>query len=276
MSNIKIEEIDLRKSLEKIAFGEKTSIAKVAKYILDIKDITSVTVNDIVSNCNVTNPTPTRLAQKLGLNGFAQLKVLLELENNKELERKENILSSGLEDYKKSIYKTFDLIFGCIVEEQLIELSNSINKSDKVICITEGTTNYLIEEFCFNLRRLGKNAYCPVEQHDKYITIENLTEKSLIIFITLSGTTKSTLSFINQSRKINCKKYILTAKKKFDLREKEEVIKINSDELFRQIGSMNTRLAITALFDIIYLNIVKSDYEKNISIINKTKLRNLI
>ncbi len=273
MDNIK--DMKIKKSLEEIAFSEQTPIGKVAEYIIGVKDVTKLTVKDIVLNCNVTTPTPTRLAQKIGLSGFSQLKVLLELENKIEIQRKEKILSSGLENYKKSIYKTFDLIFQCVVEEQLFQVSNNINKADKIICIAEGTTNYLIEEFCFNLRRLGKNAYCPVEQHDKYITIENSTSNSVLIFISLSGTTKSTMDFIRQAKKISSKKYILTASESIKESENQEVIKINSDESFRQIGSMNTRLAITALFDIIYLNVVKSDYEKNVSIINKTKLRNL-
>ncbi len=273
MDNIK--DMKVKKSLEEIAFSEKTPIGKVAAYIIGVKDVTKLTVKDIVLNCNVTTPTPTRLAQKIGLSGFSQLKVLLELENKIEIQRKERILSSGLENYKKSIYKTFDLIFQCVIEDQLFQVSDNINKADKIICIAEGTTNYLIEEFCFNLRRLGKNAYCPVEQHDKYITIENATSNSVLIFISLSGTTQSTMDFIRQAKNINSKKYILTANDSIKESQNEEVIKINSDESFRQIGSMNTRLAITALFDIIYLNVVKSDYEKNVSIINKTKLRNL-
>lgn len=265
----------VRESLEEIAFYEKSSLAKVAKYMLEEENVLDVTVNDILRECAVTSPTPTRLAQKINLSGFSELKVKLDMQNNAEANSKKKLLSSGLVNYKEEICKTFDNIYNDLDEQQLEIISQKIIAARKVICIAEGTHNNYLREFCLKLKRLGIEAECPIEDHNKYITLENVREQDFLIFVSLSGTTKSTIKNLMHIIDRPCSKVMFTANFNFSVLDDEHVVYINTNETIRQIGNINTRLAIISIFDIIYLNVIRADLDNNIEKIKKTKLRNM-
>ena len=55
------------------------------KYILNNKkECENMSIQDLAANCNVSHTTILRFAQKLGLNGYSELKFCLKLENNKK------------------------------------------------------------------------------------------------------------------------------------------------------------------------------------------------
>ncbi|WOO86519.1 MurR/RpiR family transcriptional regulator [Mollicutes bacterium LVI A0039] len=263
----------IRERLEEIAFYDETQLSKVAEYLLNSEEVSNVTVKELLVACNVTSPTPTRLAQKIGLSGFSELKVKLDIQNKEEANNKKNLMSEGLNTYKEQIFKTFDCIYESLNEEQLQKMSNDILTSRKVICISEGTHNSYLKEFCVKLNRLSIEAHCPVEEHEKFITIENAKDDDLLIFVSLSGTTQSTIKGLAHVLDRKSEKYMLTANNKFSMLDPDHIVYINTNESIRQISNINTRLAIISIFDIIYLNIIKHDFERNLERIKKTKLR---
>lgn len=265
----------VRESLEEIAFYENSPLAKVAKYMLESEDVLNITVNEILTNCGVTSPTPTRLAKKINLSGFKELKVKLDIQNNAEANSKRRLLSSGLNKYKEEIFNTFNNIYDELDEKQLNQISDKMMGARKIICISEGTHNNYLTEFCLKLKRIGIEAECPIEEHEKYITLENVKDNDLLIFVSLSGTTKSTINGLKHVLKSNCEKIMITANYNFGMLDITNIVFINTNETIRQIGNINTRLAIISVLDILYLNIIREDFEANIEKINKTKLRNL-
>ena len=74
------------------------------KYILNNKkECENMSIQDLAANCNVSHTTILRFAQKLGLNGYSELKFYLKLENKKKyVFDKEEILNVS-DDIKKTI-----------------------------------------------------------------------------------------------------------------------------------------------------------------------------
>ena len=76
------------------------------KYILNNKkECENMSIQDLAANCNVSHTTILRFAQKLGLNGYSELKFCLKLENNKKLSLLINTNS------KENLYFTFNKNF---------------------------------------------------------------------------------------------------------------------------------------------------------------------
>lgn len=264
----------IREQLEEIAFLENNAIAKVAKYMLNAEEVMNVTVTNILKDTQVTSPTPTRLAQKLGLSGFSQLKVLLDIQNKREIQSKEEIRSKNLKEYEASILETFNIIYNKIEEKQIKRIAKLINSTTKTIFLAEGSNVFFLQELSFKLRRLKKIALAPIENHDKFIHVHMLQEQDVCFAISLSGTTKSTMDLVAQAKKSGCKVILITTNNSKEFTEVDEVIFIDTNEELRQINNMKTRLAIISLLDLLYINILNLDFEENIKNIKNTRIRN--
>lgn len=169
----------------------------------------------------------------------------------------------------------FDNVYKYIEEKQIKKISTMIEKAEKIVFITEGSNIFFLKEFSFKLKRINKVTLCPSENHDKFIHVNMLEKNDLCFVLSLSGTTKSTFNLVNTAKKSKCKMILITTNAGRDFSYFNEVIHINTEENIRQMNNMQTRLAIISILDLLYLNVLNSNFDDYSKLINKNAIRNM-
>ena len=154
------------------------------KYILNNKkECENMSIQDLAANCNVSHTTILRFAQKLGLNGYSELKFCLKLENNKRyVFNKEEILNVS-DDIKKTI--------DTLISRDFSYLCKLIDESNRIYAFGTGEVqSNAVKELKRNFLCIGKLVNA-IEGNDEMEIMTNfMTDSDLIFFISLSGDNK--------------------------------------------------------------------------------------
>ena len=149
------------------------------KYILNNKkECENMSIQDLAANCNVSHTTILRFAQKLGLNGYSELKFYLKLENKKKyVFDKEEILNVS-DDIKKTI--------DTLISRDFSDLCKLLDESDRIYAFGTGEVqSNAVKELKRNLLSIGKLVNA-IEGNDEMEIMTNfMTESDMIFFISL-------------------------------------------------------------------------------------------
>ncbi|MDB4895903.1 MAG: RpiR family transcriptional regulator [Firmicutes bacterium] len=122
--------------------------------------------------------TVSRLAKKLGYDGFSQLKNSLKDEiRGEELEPQDSL--------HENIHKTFELID----PDKMAIVANLIHDAGRVLLFAVGDTGPFCDMLAKHLKIGKKDAEFHVHRHEMLEEIELLTPDDLLFFISLSGET---------------------------------------------------------------------------------------
>ncbi|SCH87672.1 MurR/RpiR family transcriptional regulator [Romboutsia sp. 1001713B170207_170306_H8] len=150
-------------------------------YILNNKSkCESMSIQELASNCNVSHTTILRFAQKIGLNGYSELKFYLKLENNKKCTFDKGEIISISDD----INKTIDLL----IQRDFSDICYLLDSCKNIYAYGTGEIqSNAVRELKRNLLSIGKLVNI-VEGNDEVETITNyITEDDMIFLISLSG-----------------------------------------------------------------------------------------
>ncbi len=158
-------------------------------YILNNKKkCEDMSIKDIASNCNVSHTTVLRFAQKLGLNGYSELKFYLKLENKKKsVFNKENFFS-----FSDDIKKTMEIL----IQSDFSEVFRLLENADRIYAYGSGEVQKnAIKELKRNLLTVGK-LLNVIEGISEIGTITNyISDKDVVFLLSLSGENKRINNF---------------------------------------------------------------------------------
>lgn len=150
-------------------------------YILSHKEAcSSMSMQELASNCNVSHTTILRFAQKLGLEGYSELKIYLKWGNKDNYSFNEEEIDNTYKDY----IKTMDLL----KKEDFTELFSMMEKANKIYAYGTGAvqTNAAVE-LKRNFLTVGKLINVLEGKDELYIIGKYLKENDLVFLFSLSG-----------------------------------------------------------------------------------------
>lgn len=155
-------------------------------YILNNKNkCESMSIQELASSCNVSHTTILRFAQKLGLNGYSELKFYLKQDNkNKKIPVFDKIEYMKVID---DINKTMNVI----VERDFTDVCELLDTCDRIYAYGSGEVqNNAVKELKRSLLSVGKLVNV-LEGKDELKTVENYIKENDIIFLfSISGENK--------------------------------------------------------------------------------------
>ncbi len=166
----------------------------ILKFVLNNGPLVSkMTINELASECCVSKSTILRCAKKLGLNGYKDLKVLVDPKFNKTEHSKAH--------YLQLIEANASQIINQNEEEVINNICATISKSNRIFLYGTGSAQ---RNFATHLRQLfvsfGKN-FSRIEAEWEFGTIiKDLKEDDLLIVISLSGQTLGLQNFMIELR----------------------------------------------------------------------------
>lgn len=258
--------------LEEIAKG-KGNLAILASYLINIDtNVNNLNTQKISDDLYISIATGTRLAQKLGLSGFNELKVLLIQEkeqNKKETIKYENSSKNEyLEGLNKSLKQTSDQ-----VEDELIrKVAKEIHNSTKVNFYAIGGSYIVLSDFAYKISRLNKNISISNDLHFQSVDAHNNSSDTLNIALSYSGNTKEILSNLKVSKQNNGKTVLITNNEYDNYEYVDYVINIHSIENTKRLYSINSRFSTLLILDFIYLSFINMDKDNCMEILENTRI----
>ncbi len=258
----------LLNELENIS-KENNSFAIVAKYLIDLKDVSSLSVNDIVDNCYVSLSTPTRLAKRLDYDGFKELKYELKMAKEEESKNKNSSLKSS--DYYSKLLKGLDTSLQTIDEETISNIADKISNAKKIVIYAVGDTSLVAKDFKYKLERLGKYVVSYNDYHLQRVHANLSDEHVLSIGITYSGLTQEVLNSLKMAKKSGSETILISSKNVKGEYIDNKLIVAHVENALRNY-SMISRISMLVVLDLIYLKYIENNKKDNLELFSKTKI----
>lgn len=179
--------MDIR--LETLVHENYKNLNESDKYIWNYilknkKECEKMSIQKLASNCNVSHTTVLRFSQKLGLNGYSELKFYLKLGNKT---KKKVTCKPDYIKIRDDINKTIDVL----TEMDYSNLVKTIDESEKIYVFGSGEVqNNAARELKRSFLAVGKLINLIEGKDEMEIMLNYITKKDVIFLISFSGETK--------------------------------------------------------------------------------------
>lgn len=181
---------------------EKTILDKLKDSDIDIAEID---INTFAHEFFISNSSITRFAQKLGFNGFTELKYALH--------NHENQFTFITQNRYHEILSNIDEF-----SPDLINFIRNFDKFERIIIIGIGSSGLMANEFTYKLGELGLyNADYAKEPYKIDMLASSMTSKDLMICLSLSGEHENILKGAKVAYEKGAKILSITGSKKCSL-----------------------------------------------------------
>lgn len=172
---------------------------KIADYIFEKKgQIIYLSLNDISKEINVGEATIVRLVKKVGFEGFKDLKLQIAKEDYP-------IIDINYEDYidniQANINETISNTKSLINRRQLDRAILAMSKAERLFLYGVGDSGIATLELQDKLLRFGKTAIAYTDPHFQIINAGILTNRDVVIAVSLSGKTKDIIDSLEVAKK---------------------------------------------------------------------------
>lgn len=181
---------------------------KVADFILENPERASLMViNEIAEAAGVSVPSVTRLAKKLGYDGFLDFRVALASGSASLESIKSDPIRPGdadcdvVEKVFLSSMRALEDTLKAVDREKLSLLADSIVGAKRVFLLGTASSAQLAADFVFQLNFQGYDAVCVADPVVMEMYSHRFTERDVVIGISRTGRTKAVLDTIKEAKR---------------------------------------------------------------------------
>lgn len=214
-----------------------------------------------MSECFVSIATATRLAQRVGLSGFPELKFALIEAKKYDTNIKMQGESVEIKEYSKNLISAIDESFDTIIEATVKFVIKAIHNAEKVDFYAVGGTNLIAQDFAFKLDRLGKYVTYYADFHMQYVQAKKSNDKTVAIAISFSGTTPEIVKSIKIAKENNATTILITRDTFVGSPYVDYFVPIKVSANHHSNSKTISRITILALLDLVYLKLLELDPE---------------
>lgn len=178
--------MDMR--LETLIYNSYKSLNENDKYIWNYifnnkKKCEKMSIQELASSCNVSHTTILRFAQKLGLNGYSELKFYLKLDNNQKSTFNKDEIFNLADDIKRTTE--------ALAQRDFSDVCSLLESSNKIYAYGSGELQKnSIKELKRNLLSVGRLVNVLEGTDELKIVSKYITENDMIFLLSLSGENK--------------------------------------------------------------------------------------
>lgn len=242
---------------------------KIADFILQQPDtVVHMTVAQIADNTGVAESSVIRFCQRMGYNGFTQLKINLasHLKKPEEAILKDihpgdnaymvtsKVFASSMEALQDSL-KTLD-------KDELSKAVEFLIEAKRIEFYGVGSSAPLAMDAYYRFMRIGLNAYAATDPHISRFSASMLDSESVAIGISHTGRTKDTIRNMEMAKSKGAKTICITSYQDSPITQFADAKLITSTfETKLMKEAISSRIAQIALLDSLYTCVVLRKYE---------------
>ncbi|MDO7487468.1 MurR/RpiR family transcriptional regulator [Peribacillus frigoritolerans] len=267
---------------ENLIYGIECSMDKftkteeeLANYILQRpEEVSQLTISQIAKKLHISPATITRFCQKLAFSGFNEfrheLKRFVDLQNTPK-----NMKNIKQVDYFAKLYQDhlgiIDNTFHITTYGNIQKAVSFLTKANKIHVYGIGSSGIAAQEFKSKFFRIGLTVEAITDPHQSMMDAALSNENSVVIGISISGTTKEVISAVKIAKKQGACILVFTGDKNSELSQLGDLSLLVTSKNSMHMGqNISPLLPLLLLFDLIYTELVAKDYKNRISIREKT------
>ncbi|MFA1712468.1 MurR/RpiR family transcriptional regulator [Peribacillus frigoritolerans] len=267
---------------ENLIYGIECSMDKFTKteeelahYILQRpEEVSQLTISQIAKKLHISPATITRFCQKLAFSGFNEfrheLKRFVDLRNTPK-----NMKNIKQVDYFAKLYQDhlgiIDNTFHITTYDNIQKAVSFLTKANKIHVYGIGSSGIAAQEFKSKFFRIGLTVEAITDPHQSMMDAALSNENSVVIGISISGTTKEVISAVKIAKKQGACTLVFTGDKNSELSQLGDLSLLVTSKNSMHMGqNISPLLPLLLLFDLLYTELVAKDYKNRISIREKT------
>ncbi|MEY8755605.1 MurR/RpiR family transcriptional regulator [Peribacillus frigoritolerans] len=267
---------------ENLIYGIECSMDKFTKteeelahYILQRpEEVCQLTISQIAKKLHISPATITRFCQKLAFSGFNEfrheLKRFVDLRNTPK-----NMKNIKQVDYFAKLYQDhlgiIDNTFHITTYDNIQKAVSFLTKANKIHVYGIGSSGIAAQEFKSKFFRIGLTVEAITDPHQSMMDAALSNETSVVIGISISGTTKEVISAVKIAKKQGACILVFTGDKNSELSQLGDLTLLVTSKNSMHMGqNISPLLPLLLLFDLLYTELVAKDYKNRISIREKT------
>lgn len=267
---------------ENLIYGIECSMDKFTKteeelahYILQRpEEVSQLTISQIAKKLHISPATITRFCQKLAFSGFNEfrheLKRFVDLRNTPK-----NMKNIKQVDYFAKLYQDhlgiINNTFHITTYDNIQKAVSFLTKANKIHVYGIGSSGIAAQEFKSKFFRIGLTVEAITDPHQSMMDAALSNENSVVIGISISGTTKEVISAVKIAKKQGACILVFTGDKNSELSQLGDLTLLVTSKNSMHMGqNISPLLPLLLLFDLLYTELVAKDYKNRISIREKT------
>ncbi|WP_458354340.1 MurR/RpiR family transcriptional regulator [Peribacillus frigoritolerans] len=267
---------------ENLIYGIECSMDKFTKteeelahYILQRpEEVSQLTISQIAKKLHISPATITRFCQKLAFSGFNEfrheLKRFVDLRNTPK-----NMKNIKQVDYFAKLYQDhlgiIDNTFHITTYDNIQKAVSFLTKANKIHVYGIGSSGIAAQEFKSKFFRIGLTVEAITDPHQSMMDAALSNGNSVVIGISISGTTKEVISAVKIAKKQGACILVFTGDKNSELSQLGDLSLLVTSKNSMHMGqNISPLLPLLLLFDLLYTELVAKDYKNRISIREKT------
>lgn len=244
---------------------------KIADYIINNTDIVyNLTASELADLTNTSPASIIRFSQRLGYEGFKELKISLAKEmpqkdfNEDKIYEKITIHDSLNEIINKIAVGHINAIKNTIKltdEKAVMNAIEAISSARRINIYGVGGSSLVAQDLQYKLVRIDMPAYIYLDNHLQLVSAANITSSDVAIAFSHSGKTIETYRALEISKQRGAKTISIT---KFGENPISNIsdIKIYTTEVEKtlRMGAIASRIAQLTIVDILFIGIIKNNF----------------
>lgn len=242
---------------------EHSNMGTLAKYLLEYdQDIADLKISKICDELFISIASATRLAKRLELDGFSQLKIYLAEEKTQNKLSSQKYSNISASKYYDDVMNSLNNTLTNIDTDQIEQLSYEIEKASKINFFAVGGSNIIITDFAQKLSRIMIPVTFHSDTHFQYVEAANSNSSQLCIGLSYSGLTHEILDNLKIAKENGASTVIVTNNKNLSYDFIDYVVDVSSVDNSMRTYSISSRFSALAVFDLLYLSVIdrKPDY----------------
>ncbi|MGM9530204.1 MurR/RpiR family transcriptional regulator, partial [Intestinibacter sp.] len=162
------------------------------------KKCEKMSIQELSDSCNVSHTTILRFAQKLGLNGYSELKFYLKLENSEEINKEKMEINNLIDDINKTM--------NILMEVDYSKLFDLLDNCNKIYAYGSGEAQKnAVKDLKRNLLMTGRLVNVIEGREEINIIPKYMTKNDVVFLYSLFGENERVNNFAKTLRKIGVK-----------------------------------------------------------------------
>lgn len=271
---------DLRGRITRAAKEMRGSNQRIAIYMRDnYDDLKMLPINELAKRAGVSQSTVFRFSQTLGYSGYPEMKMQLSMQlqqeekPTKKLEIEPGEDSAEINHKLAGRYKIVVDETSRMLDDKLVAKTvETFAKTKQIVVYGAGASAIAADALALKLTRIGRQAVAVRDLHMAMMKVVTADPQTVFVVISNWGQTRSVLELLQELKKRNMTRIVLTA------RAKSKAARLSSWTLLTQdVGEAHARAAATTslvsqmyTIDLLMFDYVAQHYDAVIPIIGQT------
>lgn len=252
------------------SFNKKQKM--IADFILQQpQDVIEMSVHELAQMTHTAPSTIIRFAQRLGYQGYPNLKIELAIDLNTEqddLFEDHPSLTGTFNEFliqeQKAYINTVNKTFKLINNHNLMNVIELVKNARRIYLIGIGASSNVCEDLEIKLSRIDYPVQFYKDVHVQLANSIHLTKEDVLIAVSYRGNTNEVNTIVQQASKRGIPTIAITQNNGSPLAHWADIVlPVPSEENEFRLGAITSRNATLIMTDIIYLGIIKTQIDKS-------------